>query len=156
MEDFKQRAGIRILHVPYKGSPPALVDLIGGTVQVGLDTVVVTQPHVRSGKLRLLAVGTRERLPAFPDAPTIAESGYPGFEAVAWIALAAPKGTPRELRERINADVTAALRDPAFAERMRGIGAQPRGSTVDEFGTFLAAEQQRWKAIVERTGAKAE
>lgn len=121
MEDFKQRAGIRILHVPYKGSPPALVDLIGGTVQVDLDTVVVTQPHVRSGKLRLLAVGTRERLPVFPDAPTIAESGYPGFEAVAWIALAAPKGTPRELRERINADVAAARQ---HGRRVRHV---PRG-----------------------------
>jgi tripartite-type tricarboxylate transporter receptor subunit TctC len=156
MEDFKQRAGIRILHVPYKGSPPAMIDLIAGTVQVGLDTVTVTQPHVRSGKLRLIAVGTRERLAAFPDAPTIAESGYPGFEAVAWIALAAPKGTPRELRERINADVVAALRDPAFAERMHAIGAQPRPSGVDEFGAFLASEQRRWKGIVERTGAKAE
>ena len=156
MEDFKQRAGIRILHVPYKGSPPAMIDLIAGTVQVGLDTVTVTQPHVRAGKLRLLAVGTRERLPAFPDVPTIAESGYPGFEAVAWIALAAPKGTPRAWRDRVNADVDAALRDPAFAEKLRAIGAQPRGGPVDAFGTFLAAEQQRWKGVVERTGARAE
>jgi tripartite-type tricarboxylate transporter receptor subunit TctC len=154
MEDFKQRAGIRILHVPYKGSPPAMIDLIAGNVQVGLDTVTVIQPHVRSGKLRLIAAGTRERLAAFPDTPTIAESGYPGFEAVAWIALSAPKGTPRELRERINAEVNKALREPEFSGKMRAMGALPRGSTVDEFGAFLASEQQRWKALVERSGVK--
>lgn len=154
MEDFKQRAGIRILHVPYKGSPPAMLDLIAGTVQMGLDTVTVTQPHVKADRLRLIAAGTRERLPAFPDTPTIAESGYPGFEAVAWIALAAPKGTPRALRDRINAEVGKALADPEFAGRMRAIGAQPRPATVDDFGSFLAAEQTRWKALVQRSGVK--
>lgn len=154
MEDFKQRAGIRVLHVPYKGSPPAMLDLIAGTVQVGLDTVTVTQPHVKAERLRLIAAGTRERLPAFPDTPTIAESGYPGFEAVAWIALSAPKGTPRALRDRINAEVGRALADPEFTGRMRAIGAQPRPSTVDGFGSFLAAEQARWKTLVERSGVK--
>jgi tripartite-type tricarboxylate transporter receptor subunit TctC len=154
MEDFKQRAGIRILHVPYKGSPPAMLDLIAGSVQVGLDTVTVTQPHVKSDRLRLIAAGTRERLPAFPDTPTIAESGFPGFEAVAWIALSAPKGTPRALRDRINAEVGRALADPEFAGRMRAIGAQPRPSTVDDFGSFLASEQTRWKTLVERSGVK--
>ena len=154
MEDFKQRAGLEILHVPYKGSPPAMIDLIAGSVQVGLDTVTVTQPHVRAGKLRLIAAGTRERLAAFPDTPTIAESGFPGFEAVAWIALAAPKGTPQALREAINAEVSAALADPAFTERLSGIGALPRPSSVAGFATLLAAEQLRWKALVERTGVR--
>lgn len=154
MEDLKQRAGIRIVHIPYKGSPPAMLDLIAGSVQVGLDTVTVTQPHIKSGKLRLLAAGTRERLPAFPDTPTISESGFPGFEAVAWIALAAPKGTPEPLRERINAEVGKALADPEFAAKLRSIGAQPRPSTVSEFGAFLAAEQTRWKTLVERSGVK--
>lgn len=109
MEDFKQRAGIRILHVPYKGSPP-----------------------------------------------TIAESGFPGFEAVAWIALSAPRGTPAPLRERINAEVGKMLADPEFANRIRGIGAQPRPSTVDGLGRLFASEQARWKAVVERTGVKAD
>ena len=152
MEDLKQRAGIRILHVPYQGSPKAMVDLIAGNVQVGLDTVTVVQPHVKAGRLRMIAAGTKSRLAAFPDVPTIAESGYPGFEAVAWIALAAPAGTPVALRERINAEVTRALRDPDFAGRMLAIGALPRPSTVDEFGSFLRSEQQRWKALVERSG----
>ena len=154
MEDFKQRAGIRVLHVPYPGSPPAMVDLISGTVQVGLDTVTVTQPHVKAGRLRMIAAGTRERLAAFPEVPTIAESGYPGFEAVAWIALAAPKGTPRELRDRIAGEVGRALREPEFSAKLRTIGALPRPGTVDEMGAFLASEQVRWKGIVERSGVK--
>ncbi|MEI7443637.1 MAG: tripartite tricarboxylate transporter substrate binding protein [Burkholderiales bacterium] len=154
MEDFKQRAGIRILHVPYPGSPQAMVDLVAGTVKVGLDTVTVTAPHVKAGRLRMLGIGTRERLPDFPQVPTIAESGFPGFEAVAWIALSAPKGTPRELRERLSAEVGRALREPDFAGRLRAIGAVPRPMGVDELGAFIAAEQPRWKAIVERSGAK--
>jgi tripartite-type tricarboxylate transporter receptor subunit TctC len=156
MEDLKQRAGVEMLHVPYPGSPPAMVDLIAGTVQVGLDTVTVTQPHVRSGKLRMLAVGSGQRLPAFPDVPTIAESGFPGFEAVAWIGLTAPRGTPRDWRERVNAEVAKALGDAEFVEKMRAIGAVPRGGSVDAFGAHLAAEQQRWKAIVERSGIRIE
>lgn len=154
MEDLKQRAGMRILHVPYQGSPKAMIDLIAGTVQVGLDTVTVVQPHVRAGRLRLIAAGTRERLAAFPDTPTISESGHPGFDAVAWIALAAPAGTPRELRERINAEIGRALREPEFAAKMIAMGALPRSSSVDEFGAFLRSEQQRWKALVERSGVK--
>jgi tripartite-type tricarboxylate transporter receptor subunit TctC len=156
MEDFKQRAGIKVIHVPYQGSPRAMVDLIGGTVQVGLDTVTVTAPQVKAGKLRLIAAGTQKRLPMFPDAPTIAESGFAGFEAVAWVALAAPAGTPREIRERIGAETVKAIRSPEFAERLAAVGAVPRPSTPDEFGAFLRAESPRWREIVARSGAKAE
>jgi tripartite-type tricarboxylate transporter receptor subunit TctC len=156
MEDFKQRAGIKIIHVPYQGSPRAMVDLIGGNVQVGLDTVTVIQPYVKSGRLRLIAAGTQKRLPAFPDTPTIAESGFPGFEAVAWVALAAPAGTPRDIRERISAETMKAVRSPDFAERLAAIGAVPRPGTPDEFGAFLRAESPRWRDIVARSGAKAD
>ena len=156
MEDLKQRAEVKILHVPYQGSPKAIVDLIGGNVQVGLDTVTVLAPHVRSGKLKLLAVGTRARLPAFVDTPTIAESGFAGFEAVAWIAMSAPAGTALALRERINAEVNRALREPEFSQKLLAIGAQPRGGSVDELGAIFRSEQQRWKALVERTGVKAD
>jgi tripartite-type tricarboxylate transporter receptor subunit TctC len=156
MEDFKQRAGINVIHVPYQGSPRAMVDLIGGTVQVGLDTVTVTGPQVKAGKLRLIAAGTQKRLPMFPDAPTIAESGFPGFEAVAWIALAAPAGTPREIRERIGAEMVKAVRSPEFTEKLAAIGAVPRPSSPDEFGAFLRSESPRWREIVARSGAKAE
>jgi len=156
MEDFKQRAGVKIVHVPYQGSPRAMVDLIGGNVQVGLDTVTVIQPHVKSGRLRAIAAGTLKRLAAFPDLPTIAESGYPGFEAVAWVALAAPAGTSREIRERIGAETVKALRSPELSEKLAAIGAVPRPSTPEEFGALLRAEAPRWRDIVARSGAKAE
>lgn len=156
MEDFKQRVGIRMVHVPYQGSPRAMVDLIAGNVQVGLDTVTVIQPYVKSGKLRLVAAGTAKRLAAFPDLPTIAESGFPGFEAVAWVALAAPAGTPKEIRERIAAETTRAIRSPEFADKLAALGAVPRPTTPEEFGAFLKAEAPRWKEIVVRSGAKAD
>jgi tripartite-type tricarboxylate transporter receptor subunit TctC len=156
MEDFKQRAGIRMVHVPYQGSPRAMIDLIGGNVQVGLDTVTVIQPHARSGKLRLVAAGTLKRLAAFPDLPTLAESGFAGFEAVAWVALAAPAGTPREVRERIGGEAAKAVRSPELAEKLAAIGAVPRPSTPDEFGAFQRAEAPRWREIVAKSGAKAD
>lgn len=156
MEDLKQRAGMRMLHVPYQGSPRAVADLVGGTVQAGLDTVTVLAPQIKAGKLKLIAVGSRARLPAFPDSPTIAESGNAGFEAVAWVALTAPAGTPRELRERVNAEVNKALRDAAFVEKLTSIGAVVRGGSVDDLSGFLRSEQRRWKEVVERTGVRAD
>ena len=156
MEDLKLRAGVRILHVPYQGSPRAVADLVAGTVQVGLDTVTVLAPQVRAGKLKLIAAGSRARLAAFPDAPTVAESGYGGFEAVAWLALTAPTGTPRELRERFNLEINKALRDGAFTEKLTAIGAVIRGGSVDDLSAFLRVEQRRWKAMVERSSIKAE
>jgi tripartite-type tricarboxylate transporter receptor subunit TctC len=156
MEDFKQRAGMKIVHVPYQGSPRAMVDLIAGNVQVGLDTVTVIQPYVKSGRLRLIAAGTLKRLAAFPDTPTIAESGFPGFEAVAWVALAAPAGTPRDVRERISAEAMRAVRSPELSEKLAAIGAVPRPSTPEEFGALLRSESPRWRDIVARSGAKAD
>jgi len=147
---------VRILHVPYQGSPRAVADLVAGTVQAGLDTVTVLAPQVRAGKLKMIAVGSRARLAAFPDAPTIAESGYAGFEAVAWLALTAPTGTPRELRERVNAEVNKALRDISFTEKLVAIGAVTRGGSIDDLTAFLRSEQRRWKEMVERSGIKAE
>lgn len=154
MEDLKQRAGIRLTHVPYQGSPRAMIDLVAGNVQVGLDTATVTLPLVKAGKLRLIAVGSSARLADAPETPTIAELGYPGFEAVAWVGLTAPAGTPRDLRERMNAEVNKALRSPEFAEKMRVLGAIPRPLSLDDFGAFLKKEQKRWKEIVERAGVK--
>ena len=156
MEDLKQRAAVRILHVPYQGSPRAVADLVAGTVQVGLDTVTVLAPQVRAGKLKLIAVGSRARLAAFADAPTVAESGYTGFEAVAWLALTAPPGTPREWRERVNLEINKALRDSAFTEKLTAIGAVIRGGSVDDLSAFLRVEQRRWKEMVERSNVRAE
>ena len=113
-----------------------------------------TAPQVAAGKMRLLAAGTRERLAAFPDTPTIAELGYPGFEAVAWIALSAPAGTPRETRERINAEVQKIVASADFRERLVAIGAIPRPGTIDEMAALLKSEDARWRGIVARSGAK--
>jgi tripartite-type tricarboxylate transporter receptor subunit TctC len=152
MDDFKRRAGIDIVHVPYQGSAKAMTDLVAGTVQVGLDTLTVTLPLVKSGKLRLLAVGTRERLPSLPDTPTIAESGFPGFEAVAWIGLTVPAGTPLAWRERVSAVVTAALKQSEFVHKLEFLGAYPRPGDVDQFSTLLHTEYARWGDIVKKSG----
>ena len=154
MEDLKARAGLKILHVPYQGSPRAMTDLVAGTVQVGIDTLAVTKPLVKAGRLRMLAVGTKQRLPDFPDVPTIAESGFTDFEAVAWIGLAAPSGTPRVLRVRMQAEVAKTLQDPSMGFRLADLGAVPRPSSIDEFGVFLRSEQRRWKDVVTRSGVK--
>ena len=154
MDAFKRRAGIKILHVPYQGSPRAMNDLAGGAVQVGLDTATVMRPFVQAGKIRVIASGTQKRLAMFPDVPTFEEQGYPGFEAVAWIGLTAPAGTPLALRARINAEVNKALAEKTFADRLAGMGALPRPATVDEFGAFLRSEDQRWKGIVASSGTR--
>ncbi len=154
MEDFKARAGIKVMHVPYQGSAPAMRDLMGGQVQIGLDTAAVIQPQAQAGKLRVIAVGTRERLPAFPGVPTFIELGYPGFEAVAWVGLTAPAGTAREVRDRISAEVQKIVRSPDFQQKLVAAGGIPRPSSVDEMAAFLRSEDVRWKAIVAQTGAK--
>ena len=156
MEDPKYRTGMRVLHVPYQGSPRAMVGLMAGNVQIGFDTATVTLPQVKAGKLRMIAVGSLARLPEFPGTPTIAELGHPDFEAVAWIGLTAPAGTPRDMRERLHAEINKALRAPDFIEKMRTMGAVPRPMSLDEFAAFMRREQKRWKGIVERTGVKAE
>ena len=152
MEDFKRRAQVSIVHVPYAGSPRAMTDLVAGRVQVGLDTLTVTMPFVKAGKLRLLAVGTAQRLASMPDVPTIAELGYPGFEAVAWIGLTAPAGTPLAFRERVNADVQAMLKAPEFQQKLEKLGAYPRVGSVADFDSLLKSEQARWAAIVKQSG----
>ncbi|MBC5766228.1 Bug family tripartite tricarboxylate transporter substrate binding protein [Ramlibacter albus] len=154
MEDFKRRAGVRMLHVPYQGSGKAMTDLVGGMVQVGLDTIAVTLPLVQSGRLRMLAVGTPKRIPTLADVPTIAELGYPGFEAVAWIGLSAPAGTPAPLRERVNAAVQRTLKSPDFVQKLVGIGALPRPGSVAEFGGLLKTEYVRWGRIVRASGVR--
>jgi tripartite-type tricarboxylate transporter receptor subunit TctC len=152
MEDFKRRAGIDIVHVPYQGSAKAMTDLVAGTVEVGLDTFTVTLPLVKAGKLRLLAVGTAHRVPTLPDVPTIAESGFPGFEGVAWIGLTAPAGTPLAWRERVSNAVATSLKNPEFVKRLENLGAYPRPGDVDQFSSLLHTEYARWGEIVKASG----
>lgn len=154
MVDFTRRAGIKLQHVPYQGSAPAMLDLIEGRVQVAMDTVAVTQAYIKSGKLKLLAVASPKRLPQYPDTPTIAELGYPGFEAVAWIGLLAPAGTSKDFVATLNRDIGEAVKSPEFAARLEAIGAQPRTDTPEAFAAYLKAEFQKWGELVKLSGAK--
>jgi tripartite-type tricarboxylate transporter receptor subunit TctC len=154
MEDLKRRAGITILHVPYQGSPRAMTDLMAGAVLVALDTVAVTQPYIQSGRMRLLAVAYGTRLPAFPDTPTIAEQGFPGFSLSAWLGIVVPAGTPRARVEQLGSALLKIVQTPGVAEKYATLGALPRALPPDEFRSFVTAEYARWGAIVKASGAK--
>ena len=156
MEDFKRRAGIRMVHVPYPGSPKAMLDLMAGNVQVAMDAVAVTQTHIQAGKMRLLAVGAAKRMASYPDTPTIAELGYPGFEAVAWVGAALPAGSPPELRERLSGEIVRIVRTPEFEQRMTTLGMVTRPAGATEFGAYLKSEYERWGRIVRESGARVE
>ena len=154
MEDFKARAGIRILHVPYQGSPPAMNDLVAGNVQVAMDTVTVTKPLIDSGKLRLIAAGTLQRLPAFPDTPTIAEQGFPGLEAVAWLGVLFPAQTADDRVKRLSDAVVKVVNDPAMQERFKAVGTLPRTMPTAEFAAYLKSEDQRWSKVIASSGIR--
>ncbi len=153
-EDLKRRAGITILHVPYQGSPRAMADLIGGAVHVAMDTVTVTQPHIQSGRLRLLATAFGERLPAFADTPTIAEQGFPGFSLSAWLGIVAPAGTPKARVVQLEKALLAIVKSPEVSEKYVTLGAVPRTLGTEAFRAHVAAENQRWAGVVKNSGAK--
>jgi tripartite-type tricarboxylate transporter receptor subunit TctC len=154
MIDFERRAGVQLEHVPYQGSAPAMLDLIEGRVQVGMDTVAAVLPYIKSGKLKVLAVCSATRLALFPDKPTVAESGYPGYEAVAWIGLLAPAGTPQAFIDDVNRQIAEAEKTPEFVQRLEAIGAQLRTDTPQQFAVYLKAEYQKWGELVRLSGAK--
>src|SRR6185369_2478854 len=139
-ELFRMLAGINITHVAYKGTGPALNDLLGGQVQMMIAVMASTLPHVASGKLRGLAVTGAARSPSAPDIPTIAESGVPNYEFNTWYGIQAPAGTPRAVIDQINAGVLQALRDPDVRARFAAGGLEPLASTPDEFGAMVRAE----------------
>ncbi len=154
MEDLKRRAGITVLHVPYQGSPRAMTDLAGGAVQIGIDTVAVTQPHIQSGRLKLIATAYGKRLPAFADTPTIDESGFPGFSLSAWLGIVVPAGTPRARVERLASALASIVSTQDVADRYAAIGALPRNLGPDEFRAYAKSEFVRWGAVVRDTGAR--
>ncbi len=156
MEALKHASGMRILHVPYQGSAAAMNDLIAGNVMVALDTVAVTRPHIDGGRLRLIASGSLERLPFFPETPTIAEQGFPGFEANAWLGMLVPAGTPRETVERLAAALNKIVRSEDVQRKFAAVGTLPRPSTTAEFDAFLRAEYTRWGQAIAQSGLKAD
>jgi tripartite-type tricarboxylate transporter receptor subunit TctC len=149
-ELFKSLAGIDMLHVPYKGSPPAHVDLMGGSVDVMFDNIVPVAPHIKGGKLQALAVTTKTRAAALPEVPTMAEAGYPNFEATAWFGLLAPAGTPQPIVARLNKELVAILKSPEVKDRLTGMGATVVAGTPEEFGRFMADEINKWGPVVKR------
>jgi tripartite-type tricarboxylate transporter receptor subunit TctC len=154
-ELFMSMTGCKMLHVPYKGAAPAITDLIPGQVHVLFDNLPSSIGHIRSGKLRALAVTSAERSPALPDVPTVAET-VPGYEATAWFGIGMPKGSPREAIEKINAEVNRALSDPKMLERLAELGGKPLKGTPEDFGKIIAAETAKWEKVVISSGAKAE
>jgi len=153
-EIFRARSGANMLHVPYKGSAPAVTDLMGGQVQSMFDNTPSALPHVKSGKLRAIAVTSAQRMPLLPDVPTVAESGYPGFDVQSWFAISAPAGTPRPVVDRLNAALNKALGNADVRERMRDLAATPEPGTPEQCRTFAMSEIKRWHDVVQQSGAR--
>ena len=150
---FASLAGINLNHVPYKGSGPAMQDLVSGQVKVSFAGIPNVLSHVRSGRLRILAVTTSARWPELPEVPTIAEAGVPGYEAALWLALLAPAATPAEIVQRLHAEVEVALQDPELLKSLRAAGIAPSPLGPRELGAFMRAEHEKWGRVVRETGA---
>jgi tripartite-type tricarboxylate transporter receptor subunit TctC len=153
-ELFKTMAGVDMTHIPYKGSAPALTDLIGGQVQVMFDNLTSSLPQIKAGKLRAIAVTSAQRAQALPNVPTIAESGLPGFEASSWFGILAPAGTPPAVIARINADVDQWLKTADAKEKLLAQGAVAAGGTPEQFAAHIRAETEKWAKVVKVSGAK--
>ena len=156
MEMFRGAAGVDMTHIPYKGGPPALTDLIGGQVNVMFETSVAALPFVKQGKLRALAVSSSKRIAAAPDLPTVAELGYPGFSGVPWVAIMAPANTPAPIVAKLNTEVNKALNSKDIREQFLAQGVEPMQMTPDELGGFVKTELAKWTKAVKDSGAKVE
>lgn len=153
-EMFARRVGIKVLHVPYKGASPALTDLLGGQTDFYFATPPIAMPMIKSNKVRALAVTSAKRVPLLPSVPTIAESGYAGFQAEDWKALVAPAGTPADVVARLNAEVNKALSQPDTINKLREEGSEPRGGSPATLGAYIQSEHARWGDIVRQSGAR--
>lgn len=153
-EYLKQRAHIAVTHIPYRGTAPAVTDLIAGQVDAAFTGAPAVMPHVKSGRLRALAVSSSQRMPTFPEVPTVAESGFPGFEADQWYGLVAPAGTPPEIVARLNAAINKLLALPAVREQLAAEGAVPMQATPKAFAELIAAEIPRWREVVRAGNVK--
>jgi tripartite-type tricarboxylate transporter receptor subunit TctC len=156
LEMFKHLTGTNILHVPYKGSAPAVADLMGGQVQIMFDNIPSALPHIKSGKLRAIATTGAKRAPSLPDLPTIAEAGVPGYESGVWFGLTVPAGTPKEIIDRLNAESRKAMQLPEYQKRMTDLGYDLVGGSPADMADMIQAELKRWGPVVKASGAKAE
>ena len=153
-ELFAAMAGVKMNHIPYKGSAPALTDTMGGQTQLMFDTMLSAMPHVKAGKLKALAVTSAMRSPVAPDLPTVAESGLLGYEAIAWNGLLAPAGTPPEVVARLNAELKKVLAAPDVKDKFEAQGFAAAWNAPEDFGRFMAAEVDKWAKVVKVSGAK--
>jgi tripartite-type tricarboxylate transporter receptor subunit TctC len=154
-EMFQMMAGVKFQHVPYRGSAPALTDLVAGSVDLMFDNLGVSLPLVKGGQLKLLAVASPQRLAFLPDVPAIAET-LPGFESAAWFAIVAPPRTPRDIAEKINAGVNEALREPDIRERLAQLSAEPIGGSIAAMAAYMRAETERWRNVIKAANVRLE
>ena len=156
MELLKSAAGLQITHVPYKGAAAAITGLIAGEINMMFESGPAVIPHVKSGKLKVIAVGTRARSVVLPEVPTVAEAGLPGFAAVAWAAFLAPAGTPRPIIQKMNGELNALLSRPAIKERLISLGAEPVETSPEQTTAFFKSELEIWAGAVKASGARAD
>ena len=156
MEYFKSVTGTDMVQVPYKGSAPMVTDLLGGQVDVMFDNLPNAMPHVKTGKMRALAVTTPKRLPELPNVPTVAEQGYPGFEVAVWYGLAAPKGTPKPILDKLNAELQKALQSDDVKAIFAAQGVDVLGGSTSDFEKFFQAQDAKWAPVIRKAGIKAE
>jgi tripartite-type tricarboxylate transporter receptor subunit TctC len=153
---FDQKAGITMQHVPYRGGAPAILSVVQGDTQFAVISPLASLPHIQSGALRPIAAGSLMRDAQFPDLPTVAEAGYPDFEAIQWVGLLTTAGTPKEIVERLNAEVNRALRDPDMIAKLAVQGISPAGGTPADFQKIIAGEIRRWTDVAHSANIKAE
>ena len=155
-ELFKLMAGVDIVHVPFKGGGPAMIDVVGGHTRVMFSSLVQTTPHIKTSKLRALGVGSKERNKVLPDVPSVAEAGVPSYEAVNWWGIVAPAGTPQPIIDKVHAALTAAQDSPEVEKQFANEGAVVVKKSPTEFGAFMASEMKKWEQVVKKGGIKAE
>ena len=153
-ELFKGMAGVDMQHIPYKGSPPALTDVMGGQVSMTFDNITTAWPLAKGGKLRALAVTTAKRSPVSPEVPTLAESGLPGYEIGSWQGVFAPAGTPPDIVKRLNAEIVKIINSPDVQKKLLELGAEPVGNSSEEFTALVKTEVVKWGDVVRKSGAK--
>ncbi|HEX2830856.1 MAG TPA: tripartite tricarboxylate transporter substrate binding protein [Burkholderiales bacterium] len=153
---FTSMARVDATHVPYKGGAPAVADLVAGRLDFAMANLTTAQPHIRAGRLRALGVGTKARSPLFPEMPTIAEAGLPGYEANNWNGVVVPAKTPREIVARLHKEIVAVLNDPATSKRLLSLGLEPVGDTPAQFAQYLRSEAAKWGKVVKAAGIKPE
>ena len=155
-ELFQHMTGVKWIHVPYKGTGPALVELLAGQTSIMFPNLPGAIPHARTGKLRALAVTSAKRSDSAPDVPTVAESGLKGFEVTAWFGVSAPAKTPRAILDRLNTEIVRAVKSPDLRDKLKGAGTEPIGSSADEYAAFMQSEIAKWGKVIAAAGIKGE